>query len=1693
MGNFNDDIFPEIVLVSSFNAHFTNLSLLRNDGSIIWGPVNIVPEDYYTMPSTHPCVAEQPAVLDVDNDGHPEIALNVFNEVRVYNGNGSLQWNKKVNIELGANAYATGDGRLGSVSSFDYNNDSKMDVLYQSVDTFYIFRGTDGEVLFKQALANGGPSTSLPVVADIDNDNSAEIITTGSEYVYRTYPNPTPGLRVYKDANGVWANARKIWNQKSYCKTNVNDDGTIPVRPEPSWLKNNTFGENNFDKQNGCMDLNASFLRLENPVAQDTLKLSVRIGCKGSLNAPPDLDVAFYDGTGTNKTLLAKIVINRCLQPGEYVDTGIVITDQSLRGEHTITVVADDNGTGHGKVLEPDEIDNQKTAVFYFFNHAPEIIAEQMPTGFAYKDYVFQVHASDVDGHSLKYRLMIGKVSKTEFGNYLDIDSISGIISANIWPGIYDLRVQAMDPYGAYTMQDYQLVIENGNNAAPAITSQPPLTAKVGKSYSYKIIANDPDNDPLFYKLDIDNENQTPPIGMDLGLTTGLLTWTPGEYFVSRSQLVKVIVTDRRGGIVNHNFSISVTKSTNSLPEFQSTPPNSVLQGELYSYKPNITDMDRDTVHYWLSAAPSGMKIDNSGTVVFTPGQNDVGAKSVAIKATDGIDTVCQTFTMKVINVNDPPVITSQPQTFVENNGRYEYVISAHDPDNDNLAYELLNSPSAMSVNSSGTIQWKQNLPIGTVSQVQLRVTDTHGAFTTQIWTVTVISDTVKPAVSILCEPALVYPGETSKITLKASDNAGIANAKLLVDGRDVVLDNAMQYIFHSTSEGVITLTGYATDMNGNNNFVSRQLFVSKETDNIAPVIKLNATPGSFMVGQQMTFTLNATDNVSIDSERLWLSIDGKDVPVLKNVAYYTPLTKGTHAAYASVYDAAGNVDDTLFNFYAQYTDIDSVNPVAEIISPYDTTIYNSTYISGSAIDEYFAFYTLSYRALNSTQPIEFYRSEIPVLNGILGKIDPGVMENGSYEIILKVYKKSGKSSINKSKITVDGQLKTGLFTIAFEDLGIPMPGLNLQVVRQYDSRNRLQGDFGYGWKMDLRSVQLTESCIPGDYWDIKTVSGGLLPAYKLSPLRNHIIQIAIPGGRTQCFNVEARLFSQFNPTYGEFVYTPRPGTYSKLEVLDAGAFYIMNGELYDSEGDFTETYNPKKFRLTFPDGTAYTIDQEKGGVISITEANGNYVNLSNSGITHSAGQSITFQRDSMYRITSVTDNSGREVQYLYDGLGNLQKVIDPSGAVTRFKYGPDHYLQEIIDPRGVRATRVEYDQDGRMVRQISPAGDTLAFNHDPANNREILKDFNGNETEYTYDSLGNVLAKTDAKGNTWTYSYDQYSNVISTVDPMHHTKSSTFDTKGNELTSTDELNRTTVRTYTASGKVETETDPLNRETRYIYDSKGNLTQVIGPDNTVTSEKSYDNFGNILTEKSAGGNITRYGYDSQGRMISKTDPLGRKTRFVLDSRGNTTAEVNADSDTTKYFHDAKNNQIMVVNCQGDTTRNEYNVFNKISKQIDALGNVTTFEYDIFGQLTKIIAPDSTFTEKEYDANGNVTSSFDAMGRRTSFVYDHEKRVIRTTLNDNSFTKVEYDKLGRRTASIDAKGNRTEYGYDAVGNNTVVRDAYGNETRYEYDAANRRTAMIDALNHRTEYVYDDYDRLDKNHVSRWYIQRPLSMI
>jgi YD repeat-containing protein len=92
--------------------------------------------------------------------------------------------------------------------------------------------------------------------------------------------------------------------------------------------------------------------------------------------------------------------------------------------------------------------------------------------------------------------------------------------------------------------------------------------------------------------------------------------------------------------------------------------------------------------------------------------------------------------------------------------------------------------------------------------------------------------------------------------------------------------------------------------------------------------------------------------------------------------------------------------------------------------------------------------------------------------------------------------------------------------------------------------------------------------------------------------------------------------------------------------------------------------------------------------------------------VSHNAGEETDFSRDDEGRITGLSDGAGRSMQYVYDVLGNLSKAVDANGNTTLFKYGPGSYLNEIVDTRGMQANRTEYDDDGRIIRQINANGD---------------------------------------------------------------------------------------------------------------------------------------------------------------------------------------------------------------------------------------------------------------------------------------------------------------------------------------------------------------------------------------------------
>ncbi len=264
VGNFNDDDYPEIVVVK--NGY---LYLLDHEGVFIW--YTAIPDGGYGGP---------PTIADFDNDGEVEIGVASRIYYAVFDTDGSLMWTQYVDD---ASSSTTGS------SVFDFDSDGRSEVVYADQDYLRVYDGETGKVIFK-VLNSSSTTHELPVIADIDNDDHADIVIAENGYLN--------GIRVFQDANNTWANVRKIWNQHSYHITNVNDDGTIPAHEKPSWLTHNTYRLNTFLDRDplAVPDYTVSLLRLIDNGESQPYSLKARVGNAGTVAASQPVAVSFFDG-----------------------------------------------------------------------------------------------------------------------------------------------------------------------------------------------------------------------------------------------------------------------------------------------------------------------------------------------------------------------------------------------------------------------------------------------------------------------------------------------------------------------------------------------------------------------------------------------------------------------------------------------------------------------------------------------------------------------------------------------------------------------------------------------------------------------------------------------------------------------------------------------------------------------------------------------------------------------------------------------------------------------------------------------------------------------------------------------------------------------------------------------------------------------------------------------------------------------------------------------------------------------------------------------------------------------------------------------------------------------------------------------------------------------------------------------------
>jgi len=212
VGNFNADKYPEIVVVSNGGK----VSLVSHTGELIW--MSYLPDLLGRG---------APTIADMDGDNQLEIGVAGAYDYVVFDTNGSILWQSRVNDT---------SSRVTGSSVFDFNGDGQAEILYNDQYHFRVYRGKDGKILFQMSNTSG-TLMELPVIADVDNDNHADVVLASNSYAFGL----NTGIIALQGKNNDWMNTRKIWNQHTYHITNINDDGTVPRLEKPSWLHNNTY------------------------------------------------------------------------------------------------------------------------------------------------------------------------------------------------------------------------------------------------------------------------------------------------------------------------------------------------------------------------------------------------------------------------------------------------------------------------------------------------------------------------------------------------------------------------------------------------------------------------------------------------------------------------------------------------------------------------------------------------------------------------------------------------------------------------------------------------------------------------------------------------------------------------------------------------------------------------------------------------------------------------------------------------------------------------------------------------------------------------------------------------------------------------------------------------------------------------------------------------------------------------------------------------------------------------------------------------------------------------------------------------------------------------------------------------------------------------------------------------------------
>ena len=448
-----------------------------------------------------------------------------------------------------------------------------------------------------------------------------------------------------------------------------------------------------------------------------------------------------------------------------------------------------------------------------------------------------------------------------------------------------------------------------------------------------------------------------------------------------------------------------------------------------------------------------------------------------------------------------------------------------------------------------------------------------------------------------------------------------------------------------------------------------------------------------------------------------------------------------------------------------------------------------------------------------------------------------------------------------------------------------------------------------------------------------------------------------------------------------------------------------------------------------------------------------------------------TLEYDLRGLVTKRTDPDGVYVENTYDAAGSLRTERRPVGAagagVTRtLSYNGSGWLTSEEDFKH-SVTTYGYDDMGTLKSVTSPVKpqDPITYTLNEAGEIEKTavprSGLSPIRTENDYDVMGRLAAERDGVGNETDYTYNLVGELLIVRDDRPVTLTSTYDRLGREI-----------------AREVAGTPGAEEDAEFAYDQAGNLKSATNAEGTVTVN-----------------------YDDAGRVTSVTG-LSGATTYTYEGDLLTSVADDSSDDPTNFSYNEVTGRLASMDdpvTAGSTVFTEYSDAGRLARRTDPAGVEHVYQYDQAGRRETETATKNgnqiALFDQDYDPNGRVISENQQVSgglENGTWTYDYDFAGRLTSADApggiTSFT-YEYDLAGNRTRH---KETTTLAGVPVVRDSTTTYDTAGRPltsslqvtengvldpivtTTYTHDDAGNLTSRSDGV---TGWVYD-YDGLSR---------------